>query len=140
MDQLVATILPLFAAGFAIQQFLEILDPVVVRLIGEKDKKLILGIVSLITGLLISFGTGLRVLAPLCIYSEIKTGSYFDILDALITAFIISAGTEGINSVMKFLGYAKESKKGDAAALKAWVSRDPDAKELMYKMDRKREI
>lgn len=138
MDQLVATIVPIFAAGFAIQQFLEILDPIVVRLIGERDKKLILGIISLIAGLLIAFGTGLRVLAPLCIYSDIQEGSYFDLLDALITAFIISAGTEGINSVMKFLGYAKESKKGDAAALKAWVSRDEDARDIMYRMDRKR--
>lgn len=139
MDQLVATIVPIFAAGFAIQQFLEILDPIVVRLIGERDKKLILGIISLIAGLLIAFGTGLRVLAPLCIYTDIQEGSYFDLLDALITAFIISAGTEGINSVMKFLGYAKESKKGDAAALKAWVSRDEDARDIMYRMDRKRE-
>lgn len=139
MDQLVATIVPIFAAGFAIQQFLEILDPIVVRLIGERDKKLILGIISLVAGLLIAFGTGLRVLAPLCIYSDIQEGSYFDLLDALITAFIISAGTEGINSVMKFLGYAKESKKGDAAALKAWVSRDEDARDIMYRMDRKRE-
>lgn len=139
MDQLVATVVPIFAAGFAIQQFLEILDPIVVRLIGERDKKLILGIISLIAGLLIAFGTGLRVLAPLCIYSEVHEGYYFDLLDALITAFIISAGTEGINSVMKFLGYAKESKKGDAAALKAWVSRDDDARDIMYKMDRKRE-
>lgn len=139
MDQLVATVVPIFAAGFAIQQFLEILDPIVVRLIGERDKKLILGIISLIAGLLIAFGTGLRVLAPLCIYSDIQEGSYFDMLDALITAFIISAGTEGINSVMKFLGYAKESKKGDAAALKAWVGRDQDARDIMYRMDRKRE-
>lgn len=139
MDQLVATVVPIFVAGFAIQQFLEILDPIVVRLIGERDKKLILGIVSLIAGLMIAFGTGLRVLAPLCIYSEFQEGHYFDLLDALITAFIISAGTEGINSVMKFLGYAKESKKGDAAALKAWVSRDEDAKDIMYRMDRKRE-
>ncbi|MDH7596738.1 hypothetical protein [Methanothrix sp.] len=139
MDQLVATVVPIFAAGFAIQQFLEILDPIVVRLIGERDKKLILGIISLIAGLLIAFGTGLRVLAPLCIYSDIQEGYYFDLLDALITAFIISAGTEGINSVMKFLGYAKESKKGDAAALKAWVSRDEDARDIMYRMDRKRE-
>ncbi|MCX8206861.1 MAG: hypothetical protein N3G75_03410 [Methanothrix sp.] len=139
MDQLVATIVPIFAAGFAIQQFLEILDPIVVRLIGERDKKLILGIISLIAGLMIAFGTGLRVLAPLCIYSDIQQGYYFDLLDALITAFIISAGTEGINSVMKFLGYAKESKKGDAAALKAWVSRDEDARDIMYRMDRKRE-
>ncbi|MCQ8904043.1 MAG: hypothetical protein NQU42_08140 [Methanothrix sp.] len=139
MDQLVATVVPIFAAGFAIQQFLEILDPIVVRLIGERDKKLILGIISLIAGLLIAFGTGLRVLAPLCIYSDVQEGYYFDLLDALITAFIISAGTEGINSVMKFLGYAKESKKGDAAALKAWVSRDEDARDIMYRMDRKRE-
>jgi hypothetical protein len=37
------------------------------------------------------------------------------VLDFLVTALIISAGTEGFNSLLKLLGYAKETKKGDAA-------------------------
>lgn len=36
-------------------------------------------------------------------------------LDVLVTGFIISSGTEGINSIVKFLGYKKEEKKDQAA-------------------------
>ena len=38
-----------------------------------------------------------------------------DWVDAVATGFIISAGTEGANSILKFLGYAKDSQKGVAA-------------------------
>jgi len=41
--------------------------------------------------------------------------SNVDFIDGVVTGLIISAGTEGFNSIMKFLGYAKEEKKGDAA-------------------------
>ena len=67
MDKLVVALGPAFAAGFAVQQLLEILDGFVVKIkiIGKADKKLILGIVSLIVGLVLAFGAGLRVLQPL---------------------------------------------------------------------------
>jgi hypothetical protein len=39
-----------------------------------------------------------------------------DPLDAVITGFIISGGTEGVNSILKFLKYTKEDKKSEAAA------------------------
>jgi hypothetical protein len=32
-----------------------------------------------------------------------------------VTVLVISAGTEGVNSILKFLGYAKEDKKAQAA-------------------------
>ncbi|NYT02154.1 MAG: hypothetical protein GKC10_05290 [Methanosarcinales archaeon] len=130
VDQLIRDLVPIFAAGLAIQQLLEILDPIVVRAIGEKDKRLVLGLVSMAIGLLIAFGTGMRVLRPMGLDG-------YDIMDAVLTAMIISAGTEGFNSILKFLGYAKEGKKSDAAALKAWVAKDPDAEYLMDRIDRK---
>lgn len=110
MDKLVVALGPAFAAGFAVQQLLEILDGFVVKIkiIGKADKKLILGIVSLIVGLVLAFGAGLRVLQPLGVTNA-------DFLDGVVTALIVSAGTEGFNSIMKFLGYAKEDKKGGAA-------------------------
>ena len=114
MDKLVVALGPAFAAGFAVQQLLEILDGFVVKIkiIGKADKKLILGIVSLIVGLVLAFGAGLRVLQPLGVTNA-------DFLDGVITALIVSAGTEGFNSIMKFLGYAKEDKK-------RWSSREPE--------------
>jgi hypothetical protein len=111
MDKLVVALGPAFAAGLAIQQILEILDPLVTKIIGTADKKLVLGLVSFITGLALAFGAGLRVLQPLGITNA-------DFWDAIVTGLIVSAGTEGFNSIMKFLGYIKEKKKGEAAVEK----------------------
>ena len=111
MDKLVMALGPAFAAGFAVQQLMELLDPIVIKLIGTGDKKLVLGIVSLIAGLVLAFGAGLRVLQHLGINEA-------DFLDGVVTALIVSAGTEGFNSIIKFLGYAKENKKGIAAEKK----------------------
>jgi len=112
MDELVKAFGPAFAAGFAIQRLLEILDPILDKLPWIKDhKKIILGLVSLIAGFILAFGVKLQVLAPLGV-----TGA--DVLDGIVTAFVISAGTEGFNSIMKFLGYIKEEKKVEAAAKK----------------------
>jgi len=108
MDKLILALGPAFAAGFAVQQLLEILDGFVNKKFGKRDKKLILGIVSLIVGLVLAFGAGFRVLQPLGVAKA-------DILDGVVTALILSAGTEGFNSIMKFLGYAKENKKSGAA-------------------------
>jgi hypothetical protein len=112
MDNLVMALGPAFAAGFAVQRLLEILDPVLdtVKFI-EDHKKMILALVSLIIGFALAYGAGLRVLRPLGVTST-------DLLDVVVTALIVSAGTEGFNSIMKFLGYAKEGKKVDAAEKK----------------------
>ena len=104
MDTLALALGPAFAAGFAFQQLLELLDPLASRIVSGDNKKLALGSVSLILGLLLAFSAGLRVLQPLGFAGP-------DWLDAIITGVIISAGTEGFNSIMKFLGYAKENKK-----------------------------
>lgn len=111
MDTLVKALGPAFAAGFAIQQLLEVLDPLVKKIIGDADKKLVLGIVSLIVGLVLAFGAGMRVLQPLGIANA-------EFWDAIVTALVISAGTEGINSILKFLGYSKEREKAEAGMQK----------------------
>ncbi len=123
MDTLVIALGPAFAAGFAVQRLLEILDPILEKLPIVKDyKKMTLAIVSLVVGLVLAFGVGLRVLEPLGVAAS---GG----LDALVTALIVSAGTEGFNSIMKFLGYAKEEKKADAAGKKA-NAKPEDLREL----------
>jgi len=111
MDKLITALGPAFAAGFALQQLLEILDPIVDIIPIKKiklDKKVFLGILSLIVGLVLAFGVGLRVLQPLGIIDH-------DFWDGIVTGLIVSAGTEGFNSIMKFLGYSKEKEKADAA-------------------------
>ena len=112
MDRLAMALGPAFAAGFAVQRLLEILDPLLDKIPFVKDhKKMILALVSLAVGLVLAFGAGLRVLLPLGVANA-------DFLDAIVTALIVSAGTEGFNSIMKFLGYAKEGKKAEAAEKK----------------------
>ena len=112
MDKLLIALGPAFAAGFAVQRLLEILDPVFesVKLLKD-NKKIAVSIISLAFALALTFGIGLRVLQPLGVANA-------DFLDGLVTALIISAGTEGFNSIMKFLGYSKEEKKAEAATKK----------------------
>lgn len=110
MDTIVLSLGPAFAAGFALQQLIELFSPLIDRF-AKENKKIVVEIISLIFGLILAFGAGLRVLAPLGFAGG-------DVWDAIITALIISAGTEGINSIMKFLGYAKDVKKEELQVMK----------------------
>lgn len=118
MDNIIFALGPAFAAGLAVQQLLELADRFIdqaLKITGplgfDLDKKLILGSISLLFGLLLSIGAGLRVLRPL----GIEQGDFFDVL---VTALIISAGTESINAIVKFLGYVKEDRKAAATVKK----------------------
>lgn len=112
---LISALGPAFAAGFAVQRLLEILDPLVAKLLGEDRKKIYLGLLSLLAGLGLTYGAGLKVLAYLV---TDKTGGVFRYLDLLVTALVISAGTEGFNSILKFLSYKKEEKKAESVEKK----------------------
>jgi hypothetical protein len=125
MNELVVALGPVFAAGFAVQQLVEMLNPLVDKVLSEVKgrrkgegedqdqdeskaiKKLILGSLSVAVGLALAFGAGLRVLQPLGVTSA-------GFWDAVVTGLIVSAGTEGVNSILKFLGYTKEKKKAEA--------------------------
>ena len=108
MDKLIIALGPVFASGLGIQQLAEMLDPVLDK-VGPDYKKVVVSVVSLVLGLALAFGAGLHTLQPLGVD---KAG----LLDPLLTGLIISGGTEGINSILKFLKYTKEDKKNDAAA------------------------
>jgi hypothetical protein len=105
---------PLFAAAFAVQQLLEILTSILdvdSNPSFQKYKKPILGVVSLAVGFILAGTVGrLRVLAAL------GANSAPEWIDIPITALVLSAGTEGVNSILKFLKYAKEDKKNAAAS------------------------
>ena len=120
MDKLVTALAPVFAAGFAVQQFLEILTSILnldTKPAFQNWKKVILGLVSLVIGFALTFGIdALRVLQPLLIGADGKpTATINPFWDHIVTAFVISAGTEGVNSILKFLKYSKEDKKTEAA-------------------------
>lgn len=127
MDKLMTALAPVFAAGFAVQQLLEILTSYFdldTKKVFEKYKKPILGSIALIIGFAIAFSTdSLRVLTPLLTQIDPTTGkpiapvpSVNRFLEAFVTGLIISAGTEGLNSILKFLKYSKENKKNEAAS------------------------
>ena len=120
MDKLVTALAPVFAAGFAVQQLLEILTSIFnldTRPAFQNWKKAILGLISLGIGLVLAFNVdALRVLQPLFLDASGKaTATINPNLDHVVTALVISAGTEGVNSILKFMKYAKEGKKNDAA-------------------------
>jgi len=105
MDKLITAFAPAFAAGVALQQFIELISPVFD--LFKANKKLIISLFSLAIGLFLSFVGGFRVLVYL-------GTSNVDFYDAVITGLVISAGTEGFNSIMKFMGYSKDQAKLDA--------------------------
>lgn len=111
MDKLITALAPVFAAGLGIQQLGEILSPVIDK-ISPNYKKIVLGVSSLILGLILAFVAKLHVLQLL----GVTPAPGLDFLDAVVTGFIISGGTEGVNSILKFLKYTKEDKKSEAAA------------------------
>jgi hypothetical protein len=112
MDQLTTALGPVFVAGFAVQQFLEILTSILnldSNVSFEKYKKAILSSASLVMGfLLASCIPSLRVL------HAVDPKTVLNGWDLVITAFVLSAGTEGINSIIKFIKYSKENKKASA--------------------------
>jgi hypothetical protein len=110
MNELATALGPAFAAGFAVQRILEMLDSIGFSNLGDR-KKLVFSLVSLAVGLTLAFAGGIRVLRYL---SQAPVAP--DWVDACVTGLIVSGGTEGFNSIMKFLSYKKEEKKGDAVA------------------------
>ena len=119
MDTLTKALAPIFAAGFAVQQLLELIDPIIASGVkAPATKKVVVGIISLGIGLLLSGFGDFRVLTVLFKASSGSSTWNHPWLDGLVTGLILSAGTEGFNSIMKFLGYAKEGKKAEAAAAK----------------------
>ncbi len=112
MNEIIAAFGPVFAAGFAVQRLLEVVDTLFVRFGSDstftRSKPAIMATLSLALGVLLTILAPLQVLAPLGLDNA-------QWADFLVTALMISAGTEGVNSIIKFLEYAKDNKKGQAA-------------------------
>jgi uncharacterized membrane protein len=113
VGNIIKALAPAFAAGVAVQQLLEILDPIVVLIFKAPNKKLVLGIISFVIGVFLAWSFSAFRIVQILLNDEPNW-----VIDVLVSGLILSAGTEGFNSIIKFLGYAKENKKGDAAASK----------------------
>jgi hypothetical protein len=100
-----------FAAGFAVQQALEILDALFLADLTPRMKRRFVAITSAILGVVFAFFGDVRILRSLALPAS-------PFIDYVITALFISAGTEGVNSLLKFLQYKKEEQKGDAMQTK----------------------
>jgi len=100
---------PAFACGFAVQRLMGIFDPLLDRWKDKTAKTLVLGLLSLGLGWWLACAAGLQVLHHL----GATTVSHQ--LDCFVTGVVISGGTEGFNTILKFMGYAKEAKHADAA-------------------------
>lgn len=123
MEILVTALGPAFATGFALQRLLELLDAPIEKY-AQDYKKIVLGLLSLVGGLALAFGAGLRVL----IHMGFTGGDFWD---ALVTALIISAGTEGINTIMKYFGYVKQKEQAEAAGKQLEVEKEEGGEEAI---------
>lgn len=108
LDQVVIALASAFAAGFAVQQALEILDATLFVRLPPLGKRTALAWTSLGLGVAFAWFGGIRILAALELAKKDST------TDIIISALFISAGTEGVNSLLKFLQYKKEEQKGEA--------------------------
>ncbi len=111
MDALAVALGPVFIAGFALQQLLEMLDPWLDPLLGERKKR-VYGIVAVLYGLIVAALTPIRALRPF----GLSGGPPMGIVDFALTALLISGGTKGINDLLKWLGYQKEQAKARLSA------------------------
>jgi hypothetical protein len=112
-----AALAPMFAAGFAIQQLMETIDFLVNGLVRITDwkKETFVFLISSSVGWAIAYFADLNILKAL---SEATA----DVpCDSFITGLVIGAGTEGVNSILKLLGYKKDEVKSAAATAAAKV-------------------
>ena len=99
MRPLVESLGPVFIAGFALQQLIDLLDPILDRFL-KAQKAWILSAASFIVGLLLSLLLDLRVLRP---FGVMRMGW----LDTLLTALLITDGTKWVNDLTKVISYKK---------------------------------
>jgi hypothetical protein len=127
VDAFITALAPAFAAGLAVQRGLDILDPVLEFLGQGKTKKMILGLVSFGLGLGLALLTNIRVLATFGV-----TGN--DAVDLVATALVVSAGTETLNSLLKYLGYKKEEQHVETDVKTMAAGGDENARAMLRSM------
>ena len=116
MDELIKNLTPLFVAGLAVQQLVELPDAILSLWAPyEKYKKLIIRIIAIACGIMFAIYGNFSVLKTVSATIPKGCPTVPNWLDLLVSGLIVSGGTESFNSIVKFMGYAKEDKKNAAA-------------------------
>lgn len=88
---------PVVITGFALQQFLELLDPLLERMI-KAHRGLIYSLIAFTLALVLSLLLDLRALRPFNV-------TVLPWLDTLLTALLITGGTRWVNDLVKIMSY-----------------------------------
>ena len=100
-------------SGFAVQRLVEIFDPALSRLWpGANAKRVGTAVVASLLGIGLTLGGQFTLVFPS--YPALANGAGAWFVNLLVTGLAIGAGTEGINTVLKYAQYSKDAKKGDA--------------------------
>ncbi|MBS2025135.1 MAG: hypothetical protein JST92_22270 [Deltaproteobacteria bacterium] len=112
----------LFAAGFAVQRVVEILDPLFDLLSGgdARKKRLMAGLFSSLCGCALSGLGNLRILTMMNV-----TPAPAEWADIVVTGLAIGGGTEGVNSLLKYASYKKDQQQQIAQPAVAAPRRPP---------------
>jgi len=116
MNPLVESLGPIFIVSFALQQLVELLDPILDKVI-KPHKEWILSAVALVVGLLLTLGLGLRVLRPFGV-------ARMPWLDVLLTALFVTGGTKWLNDLLKLIAYKKQEVQARAMVAAQQVAKD----------------
>ena len=119
VTKVTSALAPAFAAGFAVQQAIEVVDTVLAvfsewwrGLAGNTAlKKLIAMLIGLLLAIVLVLGGNFDVIKPLLTAGNSVPG----FVSRLITVIFISGGTEGFNSLIKWITWKKEEAKSQAA-------------------------
>jgi len=109
MNPLAEALAPVFIAGFALQQLIELLDPILERII-HSQKAWILSAFAFVVSLVITLVLGLRVLRP---FGVVRAPW----LDVLITGLLITGGTKWLNDLLKIISYKKVELRARASGV-----------------------
>lgn len=99
MNLLVESLGPVVITGFALQQLLALLDPILEKWL-KVDKEWILSMIAFFIGLVLSLLLDLRVLRPFGV-------TRLSWLDTILTALLITGGTRWVNDLTKVMNYKK---------------------------------
>jgi hypothetical protein len=91
---------PVVITGFALQQLLELIDPLLERYF-KANKALIHNLIAFGCALFISVFLRLRALRPFGV-------EHVPWLDLLITALLVTGGTRWVNDLVKIMRYKKQ--------------------------------
>ena len=114
MNPLVESLAPVVITGFALQQLLALLDPILEKWLTT-NKEWILSMLAFFLGLVLSLLLDLRVLRP---FGVTRLGW----LDTILTALLITGGTKWVNDLTKVINYKKLELRARAQGLRAHAS------------------